>query len=260
MFHGRALWVTLAVVAALEVAGVVGIWLSAGPDGQAINPGNSYDLVVGHSAMWTASRPLPVIAASVLAVVLVREDAETGFDRTLHPFCRSRLGMCVARLAAVLVGTLLVMCAVVAATEAAYRALGFEVVTSEASRELAYLGLYVLCTLAYALLAAAVAELARSTVAGVTFGVLVGSSLLGSLVQMVLAGVGPTWPLAADVALWLPSIAQSGGLLASGADKLWAAAPMAGMAAPAHLALVLGLWALAACAGTLATAARRDVA
>ncbi len=256
----RRLRLALILVAAIEVAGAALFWLSATPMGEALNPGSHYTLTVMASHLLTASAPVPAVVASVCAAALAAEDAETGFGKTLHPFCRARVGERAARLAAVALETGLVLLTVALTVTVAYRLLGFDIVAEDGARQAGYFGCVALQALAYAWLSALVTWATRSKAAGVTCAVLVASGLAGGLVQMALATSAPALPAAADVAAWLPSWAQSGKLLQVSATALWAAPAVAGTSAPVHAALVGALWCAGSSLLSLALALRGDAA
>ena len=255
----RRLWFALALVTAVEVVGAAGSWFAATPAGAALNPGSSYDLTVTLTNACTASSPVCQVVCCVLAAALAAEDGESGFAKTLLPFCRSRAASCAARLVAAGVVVAALHAATFLVAVLAHAALGFDLVAEPAWRVAGYLGAVTLQALAYALLSMLVTWATRSKAAGVAVGVLVGGTLAGAVAQLVLASLATGVPAAADLALWLPSWAQTGKLLILGADALFSAAPVAGTSAAAHVALVAGLWSLGAAACALMIESWRDV-
>lgn len=251
LVHGRLLWGTLGVLVVLLVFETGFLWYAM-PERVLLS--HTYACASGLVAGGFLS-----LFCSLFAVLLLGQDLDGGFAKTLVAGGCSRASIVAVRLVAVAIACVLLLAVGVAVLSAGFPLAGFAFQgADEPGQWWAFMGLSALSAFCYSALCLLVAQLARSKVAGVLAACIVSTGVLGVLAESVLGALSVEFPVFGDVLAWLP--VDSLHLMASGAEALFSAAPVGGVAAPAHVALVFALWSAAACVATLLVAKRQDVA
>lgn len=238
----------------VSVAGGVAENPYAADDAAGVMQSHTY----AYAGMLVSGGFLPLFV-SIMAVVIVCGDYETGFAKSLLVPTRSRTSYLVARLVLVAVLSAVVFAVGVAVLEAGFAVVGFTYRAQDtAGQWWGYVGLGVLSTMCYATLALFVAQLTKSKVAGIVCAVLVSSGMIGSAISSALGAISAAVPWVADVLAWLPSSCLA--LMTGGAQALFSAGDVAGLAAPVHAAVAFVLWTAAAGSLTVLAGARQSVA
>lgn len=297
LVHGRMLWVSLVVLVAFVALMVGLVWFATTPtfaqmvneqaetgqvvetssggvvsitDGsgakltpeqtEALNDKTLPSRTSSYAQGFTSGGMLAMFVSLVMALFLVG-DFETGFAKNVFAgrnrrvtYYLEKLVLCGAMCAAfLLLGMVL--------TDVGFAIAGFGTRSVETLGEYwGWAGLAWLAVMLYTAVTAAAVLLTRSKAVGIVLAIVVSSGVVATVVMSVASALAPALPVLADAVQWLPTASVK--LLGSGGVGLLGSTEgtaLAGLTAPAQIALVAGV-VIAACTALVATVCpRKDV-
>lgn len=283
LFKSKMLYVVLGLMALMSAFMVFMMWLSTTPEfamyvtGQmtqqelndmassggfsvgvssssleGLNGTELADFTRNQTSMWMSAGALGCFVSVVIALFFVL-DFTSGYVKNLPSSRRDRLAYYGEKMVLVVLLTAVFLAFDIATFEIARSIAGLTYAHVDSVGDVAaWFGLSVLLVSVYGALTAVVTWLTQSKAAGLAVGLVVGSSMAGSLLAMALSSLGAVWEPLARVAEWLPY--SSYALLAQGGEALLASPGDVG-----HILVTCGVALVACTVVALGVCSRKDV-
>jgi ABC-type transport system involved in multi-copper enzyme maturation permease subunit len=215
LVRGRKFWVTMLmtvlITAGLYILMIVSIDQGM-IDGSEMDPS---DYAVASRTLPTHSGMLSLMGygnggvmptvASVLAVLVVLEDFDTGYIKGLMTSRRARTGYYAERMLIVSLLTIWMSVVAIVSLEITSWAFGFHYQHGESPvAYFQYLAIVMLGAIAYALIVSALTLTVRNKAFGIAAALLVGTGMIGGTLMMAVQRFGERLPWLQTISHWLP--------------------------------------------------------